>query len=135
MGQHQHGSILVACLVLVTMLGLLAAGALRSASTDNRLTGSLDSADQAGVLADAAIARGLTIAREQPGQLPLATDTELALSDALDPEIGLVQTRIRFVGRLSYCTGIAPAPAESLHYEITGTGQARNATARRLQGS
>ncbi len=129
-----RGSILLACLALMTMLGLLTAGALRSAGIDNQLTHSLDAADQAGALADAAIARGLNIARTQPEQLPSGTDTELVLNDAHDPLTGLMQTRIRYVGRLAYCPGIGPAPAESLHFEIIGNGQVANATSMHLQG-
>jgi hypothetical protein len=129
-----RGSILVACLVLMTMLSLLAASALRSASIDNQLTQSLDAADQANALADAAIVRGFDVARLQPDQLPLEADDELVLSDAHDPVTGLMQTRIRFIGRLAYCPGIGPAPVESAHFEIIGTGQSADATTMHVQG-
>jgi hypothetical protein len=102
---------------------------------ESRLSQSLDSADLADALADAAIARGLHSARRKPEHLPPAeTGAEVALNDSNDPNTGLMQTRIRFIGRLGYCPGLAPAPAESLHFEIAGTGQTPSARAERLQG-
>jgi hypothetical protein len=129
------GNALLACLIVLGMISMLSMSALRSATVESKLVGSLAAAQLAATLADAAIQRGLQFTRETPEQLPgPAPENTLTLPSLTDPGTGQFATIIRFLGKEDYCPNLSPAPAERLHYEITGIGLTRNARAEEVQG-
>lgn len=69
-----RGSAMTICLILTGLLGLLAVNALRSATTEARLSLSALRAHQAFTLAERGIAAALRHAEQHPGRLPAPKD-------------------------------------------------------------
>ncbi|MDP6437437.1 MAG: hypothetical protein QF790_02485 [Gammaproteobacteria bacterium] len=110
------GSALPIVLMLLTILSLFAANALRTATAEARLTDSLLVADRAFELGERGIAAGLRYAFENPANLTTGLPLALRLAgpDADDTvEVSLAHTVLD-----NYCPAMSVSPVERLHFEI-----------------
>lgn len=129
----QSGATLAAALILVTAGMLLAISALRSATTEAQLGGTLIAAQDAFWLAELGVAAGLSFALNQPADLPAATSLNLAATTSLGH--GHTKIAIHQNGTDAHCPSLAPLNSVRYHYEIHATGFAdRGATSTHVQG-
>ncbi len=129
----QSGATLAAALILVTAGMLLAISALRSATTEAQLGGTLIAAQDAFWLAELGVAAGLSFALNQPADLPEATSLKLTATTSL--RHGHTKITIHQNGTDAHCPSLAPLNSVRYHYEIHATGFAdRGATSTHVQG-
>lgn len=132
--QHsQSGATLAVVMILVSAGMLLAVSALRSATTEAQLSGTLIAAHEAFWLAELGVASGINFARARPAELPASSAKELTTH--IRHGQGLTETVILPDGTDNHCPPLAPANAIRRHYEIHATGiAARGAISTHVQG-
>jgi len=129
----ESGAALAAVLILVAAGTILGIGALRSATTEAQLSGTLTASRQAHWLAELGVAAGLDFAAARPADLPRDTAINVALP--LNLEQGRVEATIHSAGEDASCPALAPAAAIRHHYEIHATGYAdHGASSTHVQG-
>jgi hypothetical protein len=129
----QAGATLVAVLILVSAGTLLGVSALRSATTEAQLSGTLIAAQDAFWLAELGVAAGMQYAVARPADLPRDAVVDIVIPAR--PEHGHVETAIHAAGEDTHCPSLAPAEAIRHHYEIHATGYAdRGAISTHVQG-
>ena len=114
------GSALPIVLMLLMILSLLAANALRTAIAESRLIDSLLVAGQVFETAEPGIMAGLRFAYENPSGLPtdLPTDLPVTLSIVNPNRRGTVEATLSHTAIDNYCPMMDVLPVERLHYEI-----------------
>jgi len=132
--QHtQSGATLAVVMILVSAGMLLAVSALRSATTEAQLSGTLIAAQEAFWLAELGVASGIRFAHARPAELPDSSARELKTH--ISHRRGYTETVILQNGADNHCPPLAPANAIRRHYEIHATGMAaRGAISTHVQG-
>ncbi len=131
----QFGSAIPTALAILTVLGLLAMNAMRTAALETQLSGSLTAAHSAFGLADYGIGLALRAARLDPAGLPRPGSSNVhQVAHGSLPSLGNYAATIRFRTRDNHCPALSPAPAERLHYEISSTGRSGPAVSSHIQG-
>ena len=118
----QSGATLAAALILVTAGMLLAISALRSATTEARLSSTLVAAQDAFWLAEQGVASGINFASNRPVDLPELAP--LNLPTHTTPGHGRAEIIIYPSGTDTDCPSLAPHDSIRRHYEIQATGVA-----------
>jgi hypothetical protein len=133
---HRHyiqGATLPATVLLVAAATLTALGALRSAASETRLTGTLLAAQTAFALAELGIAAGMHTALTDPAKLP--DSGTLILPAQIIAGMGSVSILVEPGASDNACPALAPLPAVRHHFEIRATGLAdRAVTTTHVQG-
>jgi len=105
--------------MLLTILSLLAANALRTATAEAQLTDSLLVTGRAFELGERGIAAGLHYAYENPASL--TTELPLALRLAGPGADDTVEVSLAHTALDDFCPAMSVLPVERLHFEIRAT--------------
>lgn len=129
----QSGAALAAVLILVTAGMVLAASAMRSATTEAQLSGTLIAAREAFWLAELGVASAMQFARNRPADLPVSGSMDLGTQSSTGR--GRVEIAVHTAGTDNYCTPPVSASATRRHYKILASGFAdHGATSTNVQG-
>jgi len=129
----QSGAALAAVLILITAGMVLAASAMRSATTEAQLSGTLIAAREAFWLAELGVASAMLYARSRPADLPLSGSIDLGMESSIGRE--RVEIAVHTAGTDTYCAPPISASATRRHYKILATGFAdHGATSTNVQG-